>query len=66
MLPTTTMNPVVTSTPTGKSKKRSINAEPQYGKRSVTQAAIDGADLDRWWYIGVGVTILGGIGYFAV
>lgn len=65
MLPTTTMNPVVTSTPTGKSK-RSLNSEPVYGKRTVTQAAIDGVDLDRWWYIGVGVTILGGIGYFAV
>ena len=71
MLPTITLNPT-TATQTGgaqptKKSKRSLDEleelELPLNKRSIHQRA-QTIDADRWWWIGLGITALGGVGYF--
>ena len=72
MLPTITLNPTTSATgaaqPTGGSKaKRSLSETDGYelplNKRAIHEQA-KGIDADKWWWIGVGITALGGVGYF--
>lgn len=68
MLPTQTLNPTAaTSTggakSTGGSKaKRSEFKEPM-NKRAMMKIN-DPRGADKWWWIGVGMTAMGGVGYF--
>ena len=71
MLPTQTLNPTTTAagaaaTSTGKSKRSFGNmdgfVEPlnKNGLRNRREPV----NADNWWWIGVGMTALGGIGYY--
>ena len=65
MLPTITMNPITTgkAKPTGSKSKRSYNeAEVPFNKNAIRQRR-EPIDADKWWWIGVGMTALGSIGY---
>ncbi|ODQ51564.1 protein rot1 precursor [Saitoella complicata NRRL Y-17804] len=61
MLPTATLNPTATATASTASKKR---------KRSLgvaqAQGKLGGMEADTWWWIGAGMTVLGGVGFLAV
>jgi hypothetical protein len=71
MLPTKTMNPTATATgaasATGKVKRGTAAEEESLpmnrhvlGKRRVAAGLID---AEKWWWVGVGMTALGGVGY---
>jgi Chaperone for protein-folding within the ER, fungal len=66
MLPTTTMNPISTgkakSTGSAKSKRSYDEAEVPLNKNAIRQRK-GPIDADKWWWIGVGMTALGSIGY---
>jgi len=71
MLPTSTLNPTASATPTGKSKR---DQEQHYAlplnqkaahivRRDSSQPFIERIDLNMVWWAGVGMTILGGAAY---
>ena len=73
MLPTQTLNPTATvsgavAASTGKTKRKfgssDLLVEPLdkriLGKRK------ESARADRWWWIGVGMTALGSVGYYCL
>lgn len=72
MLPTVTLNPTSSATgsapkATGKAK-RSVEgletfSEP-LNKHVVSQMGKESIDADKWWWIGVGMTGLGGVLYY--
>lgn len=79
MLPTNTLNPTTSATgssqaeSTSKLKKRHHGGDehlvfeedgPLNRNALVTKKARDPINADRWWWIGVGMTALGGIGYY--
>jgi hypothetical protein len=75
MLPTVTMNPTASSTGqatvTGAKMKReqkdeSLIAEARIPFNYKHIKRQEPVDLDQWWYIAAGMTVLGGIGYFCV
>lgn len=73
MLPTQTMNPTSAATasgapagPTGKVKRTAEGDEILPFNRHVLKKRGKGGaliDAERWWWIGVGMTALGGVGY---
>lgn len=71
MLPTQTLNPTATAsgteaTSTGKAKRSLINmdgfVEPL--NKNVLRKRREPVNADNWWWMGVGITALGGIGYY--
>ena len=67
MLPTQTLNPTATATAgaraSGKSKsKRGLEDGPLPLNRHVIKPRTQ-IDADKWWWVGVGVTALGAVGY---
>ena len=71
MLPTQTLNPTTSATggakSTGKAKRGFadgpiVGEELPYINNLVKRQ--EPIDADRWWWFGVGMTALGGIGYF--
>ena len=70
MLPTETMNPTTSATagaqPTGKTKiKRGHQEVTVPLNKHVIKPRRESIDADRWWWIGVGMTTLGGFAYLA-
>lgn len=71
MLPTTTLNPTSTAastaSSTGGSKKRSLDAEvPLKWKATLGgKDVVHSINTDRLWWIGLGMTGLGGLLYLA-
>lgn len=71
MLPTQTLNPTATAsgtgaTSTGKAKRGLGNAnlfEEPLNKNVLGQRR-ESVSADKWWWIGVGMTALGGVGYY--
>ncbi|KAK6531617.1 Reversal of tor2 lethality [Orbilia ellipsospora] len=66
MLPTTTLNPVTTTTATGTvtpTTASKIKRSLMEIQASLPEAT---ANLDFWWYIAVGMTIIGGFGWYFV
>jgi len=68
MLPTITMNPTKTAgapkaTGSSKVKRGAKEAEVPFNKNVIVKRR-EPINADRWWWIGVGMTALGGIGYF--
>ncbi|MCJ1370687.1 Reversal of tor2 lethality [Loxospora ochrophaea] len=70
MLPTQTLNPTTTSsapgsTSTANSKlRRSLSGLPGSIDDSTISRRKHAVNADRWWWIGVGMTAIGGVGYF--
>lgn len=71
MLPTQTLNPTATAsgagtTSTGKTRrsppKMEGSLEPM--SKDVIGKPREYVNPDKWWWIGVGMTALGGIGYY--
>ncbi len=71
MLPTKILNPTATTsgagaTSTGKTKRSPKNKdgfiEPL--SKKVLGKRREPVNADRWWWIGVGITALGGVGYY--
>jgi len=63
MLPTTTLNPIVSPTPGAKNSKRAdlpLNHEVLF-KRDVTPGTVR---ADQWWWFGVFLTAAGGVMYW--
>lgn len=58
MLPTNTLNP----TPTGSRKRRDLTAAPGATLNLVIKQEI--MNPDRWWWLGVFMTSLGGMAFF--
>ena len=73
MLPTITLNPTTAAStggakPTGGAKsRRDLDENEEFvlplNRRAIHERA-QGIDADKWWWIGVGITALGGVGYF--
>ena len=68
MLPTQTMNPTTSATngakPTGTGKtKRALDQLPVPLNRHVLKKRNDPVHAHRWWWVGAGMTALGGVGY---
>lgn len=62
MLPTTTLNPTVRVTATGKAKRDTVFGETaQTLHKNMLLTRMDPATLDRWWWIGVIMTSVGGV-----
>ena len=64
MLPTTTLNPLTTSTPggakaTGKVRRSELPLNHRIDKRTPQMQ-----QADRWWWFGVFLTASGGVLYF--
>ena len=74
MLPTQTLNPTKSDTAdqaksTGKAKRdieglESFAAEPLNKDALLTTRREQPIDADKWWWIGVGMTTLGGVAYY--
>lgn len=71
MLPTITMNPTSTASgvakATGKVKRDGIEEtlDLPLNKNAIKRRrALDSVDTGKWWWIGVGMTALGAIGFF--
>ena len=73
MLPTQTLNPTEAastagSTATGSAKfKRNVADVGGFAERSnrkTLKKRTEPHDADRWWWIGVGMTTVGGVAYF--
>ena len=70
MLPTVTLNPTSTATAgakaTGKAKRSFGGSEPfaEPLNKNVLLPRKEPINAERWWWIGVGVTALGGVGYY--
>ena len=71
MLPTQTLNPTTTAsgagvTSTGKTKRSLKNmdgfVEPL--NKNVLGKRRKSVNADNWWWIGVGMTAMGGVGYY--
>lgn len=71
MLPTQTLNPTTTAsgaraTSTGKMKRTLEHTdgfvEPL--NKNVLRKRSEPVNADKWWWMGVGMTALGGIGYY--
>ncbi|GAB7355914.1 hypothetical protein MBLNU459_g6558t1 [Dothideomycetes sp. NU459] len=61
MLPTSTLNPTATATATGKSKR---GLEVPLNYKMTQRKGVDAMNPDRWWWIGLCMTGVGGIMYF--
>jgi hypothetical protein len=66
ILPTTTLNPLITSTAGGARQtgggdagKRKVRL-----KRELPMRKPEEINADRWWWIGVGMTAIGGVGWY--
>jgi hypothetical protein len=66
MLPTTTLNPLPTSTATDSPTSTSTQNARIKRALEALNVPTDRAQLDQWWYIALGMTILGGIGWFCI
>lgn len=71
MLPTQTLNPTATAssagaTSTGKAKRTISNMEGvlEPMSKNILGKRREYVDPDKWWWIGVGMTALGGVGYY--
>lgn len=68
MLPTVTLNPTVTATgataATGSPKRKRDVSEPLPYDRPIPPRSTT-LSADRWWWFGMGATILGGVAYYA-
>ena len=70
MLPTQTLNPTASATggakATGKTKsKRALSDEyNEPTNENILGKRNEPIDADKWWWIGVGMTAIGGVGYF--
>ena len=76
MLPTQTLNPTTagstggaTATPssTGKAKRSFFQGDADLGgplNRNVLIKRKEPVNADKWWWIGAGMTAIGGVGYF--
>jgi hypothetical protein len=68
MQPTTTMNPLPTATKaksskdSGKAKRSSEDSEVPFNRNAIRQRK-ELIDAEKWWWIGVGMTALGSVGY---
>lgn len=71
MLPTQTLNPTATASgggamSTGKTKRsvedRHAFVEPL--NKNVLRKRGEPVNADKWWWMGVGMTALGGVGYY--
>jgi hypothetical protein len=65
MLPTITMNPTATGakpTASAKAKRSHGETEVPFNKNVIRQRK-EPIDADKWWWIGVGMTALGSVGY---
>jgi len=72
MLPTQTLNPTPTATATGGAKatgnsriKRDVTGQQIMGplNKNVKFYNNDPIDADKWWWIGLGMTAIGGVAY---
>ena len=71
MLPTQTLNPTATAsgagaTSTGKAKRSSDNLDDfvaPLNKKALGKRR-ELVNADKWWWVGVGMTALGGVGYY--
>lgn len=65
MLPTSTLNPTTgaTASATSKAKVRRGLEVPINYKQGASKG-IDAMNPDRWWWVGLGMTGLGGLLYF--
>lgn len=71
MLPTETLNPTATSTGSGQSKstgkaKRDVGSDEfaEAMNKHVLIKRKEPFNADKWWWIGVGMTGLGGVAYY--
>lgn len=64
MLPTTTLNPTVMVTATGKAKRDAVPESAQTLPKNTLVTRIDPTTLDRWWWIGVIMTSVGSLVLF--
>ncbi|KAI9888086.1 MAG: Reversal of tor2 lethality [Watsoniomyces obsoletus] len=66
MLPTQTMNPTTAAAPaatgSGKVKRATGELNVPLNKRALKKRK-EPIDADRWWWVGLGMTALGGVGY---
>ena len=68
MLPTQTMNPTTAATggaqptKTGNARRGLEGRTLPLNKHAIKKRK-EPIDLDKWWWIGVGITALGGVGY---
>ncbi len=68
MLPTQTMNPTTaapagaTATGSAKVKRAEGDLNLPLNKRALKKRK-EPIDADRWWWVGLGMTALGGVGY---
>ena len=71
MLPTQTLNPTATgsgagATSTGKIK-RNTQSTDAFGaplNKNILGRHRESVNADKWWWIGLGMTALGGVGYY--
>ena len=70
MLPTQTLNPTTSATDsskaTGKAKRGSgySGLHVEALNKNALLKSKERINADKWWWIGVGVTALGGVGYY--
>ena len=73
MLPTKTLNPTTVASTAGasvtgsaKSKRNIVGSEGfmENLNHNIIRKRSDPHNADRWWWIGVGMTSVGGIAYF--
>ena len=76
MLPTQTLNPTTaaatrgataTASTTGKVKRSLFEEDGDFGaplNRNVLIKRKEPVNADKWWWIGAGMTAIGGVGYF--
>jgi len=66
ILPTTTLNPLITSTVGGAQQTGAGDAGKRKVrlKRELPVRKPEEVNADRWWWIGVGMTAAGGVGWY--
>lgn len=71
MLPTQTLNPTATASgarasSTGKTKRnlKDMDGSVEPLNKNVLRRRREFVNADSWWWMGVGMTALGGIGYY--
>ena len=71
MLPTQTLNPTTTAsgngaTSTGKTKRslEDLNGFVEPLNKNVLRKRREPVNVDNWWWLGLGMTALGGLGYY--